>query len=76
MEVWRVRPPANAQKQLEMTVLLLELVYGFKVAIKIVAYVIPRIAWIMDVLVCPDVREDDLACILSNIGKGIKYMSE
>lgn len=39
-----------------MTVLLLEVVDSFEVAVKVIANIVPRITGIMDILVCPEIR--------------------
>jgi len=43
-----------------VAVFLLEVINGFKVSVKIVALVIPRVARVMNVLVGPYIGKDDL----------------
>jgi len=38
--------------------------------------VIPRVARVVDVFVCPYVRHDDISRVLLHIGEGIEYVGE
>lgn len=58
-----------------MSVLLLEFIDGFEVAMKIVPDVIPRVARVVDILVRPNVGQKYLAGISSHVGKSVKDMS-
>lgn len=55
MERVGVCPSSNAEEDLQMTVLLLQLVDGFEVAVEICADVIPGVTGVVNVLVCPRV---------------------
>jgi len=56
-----IRPPSNGEQHFDVTVLFLEVVDCFEVAVEVVPDIIPRVAGIVDVLVRPRIREDDLA---------------
>jgi hypothetical protein len=55
VERGRIRPSANRQQELEVAILLLQKIDLLKVAIEVVADVVPRVALVVDVLVCPDI---------------------
>jgi len=54
---------------------LLEIIDRLEVSVQVVPRVIPRVAWIVYVLVGPGVREDNLACISSEVCKGVEKMA-
>lgn len=58
-----------------MSVLLLEFMDGFEVAIKVVPDVIPGVARVVDILVRPNVGQEYLAGVSSHVGKSVKDMS-
>ena len=61
MELWGIRPPSDGEQYFDVTVLFLKVVDCFEVAVEVVPDIIPRVAGIVDVLVRPRIREDDLA---------------
>ena len=72
MEGRTVRPAADRQQHLQVTMLLLQLVYGLEVAVQVLALVVPGIGRVVDLLVRPCVREEDLSCVGLQIGEGIE----
>lgn len=58
-----------------MSILLLEVINGFKVAIKIVPNVIPRVARVVYIFVRPNVGQKHLASVSSHVGESVKNMS-
>jgi hypothetical protein len=54
-----------------MPVLFLELVDGLEVAVEIGARIVPSIAGVVDVLICPKIRKEDLARVWLDVGKRI-----
>ena len=61
------------EEKLKVSMLLLEHVDGFGVAEE--AFVIPRVARVMDLFVCPFIGEKDLSGIGTNVGESIKDVS-
>lgn len=55
-----------------MSVLLLELVDRLEVAVEVRSVVVPRVSGIVDVLVSPEVGENDLAAVRSQVGEGVE----
>lgn len=72
MEGWWIGPAANGEQHFKVTILLLEVIEGFEIAIQIFALVIPRITRVMYILVRPNVRKDDLAGIRFQVCKCIE----
>ena len=58
-----------------MPVFLLEIIDRLEVSVQVVPRVIPRVAWIVYVLVGPDVREEDFSCVGFKVRKGVKKMA-
>jgi hypothetical protein len=52
----RICPTTDREKYFEMTILLLEIIDGFEIAIEIFALVIPGVTGIVYVLIGPYVR--------------------
>ena len=75
MERGRIGPTSDGEENLEMSVLLLEFIDCFEVAIEIVAGFIPGIAGVVYVFVRPSVGQEHFATVSSDIGKGVKNMS-
>lgn len=83
MEGRRVRPASDGQEDLEVAVLLLQLVDGLEVAVQVLARVAPRVPGVMDLLVRPGVREEDLAAVgpyvckcIEDVPGGFRAMSK
>lgn len=64
-----VRPSPDAEQNLKLTVLLLEVINGLEVAVEVVTDVIPGIAGVMDVLVRPQIGEVNFSSVRFNVGK-------
>lgn len=75
VERGRVGPTADREEHLEMSVLLLEFIDGFEIAIKVVPDIIPGVTGVVDIFVRPNIRQDHLAVFGSHVGERIKDMS-
>ena len=58
-----------------MPVLFLDVVDGLEVPVQIGSYIIPRISRVMNIFVCPFVRQEHLSCVRFDIGKCIEYVA-
>lgn len=58
-----------------MPVLFLELVEGLEVSVEVLSIIVPRVPRIVDLLVCPRVRQKDFSRIRFQICKGIEYVA-
>ena len=72
MEARRVRPPSDAQHDLQVAVLLLEEVELLEAAVEVASGLVPGVALVVDVLVGPEVGEGDLAGAGVDVGEGIE----
>ena len=75
MKGWRIRPATYGKEHFEVTILLLEIIYGFEIAVEIFALVIPRVTGVVYILVGPNVRENNLAGICLHVCKCIEDVS-
>lgn len=53
MKLRRIRPSADAQKHLQVSILLLEVVNSLEIPIQIVSAFVPRVTRVVDILVGP-----------------------
>lgn len=75
MERGRISPTANRDQGFQMPVLFLELVESFEVSVEILSIIVPRVTRVVDLLVCPRVREKDFSRIRFQIRKSIEYVA-
>ena len=61
------------EEKFEVPVLLLEHVDGFEIAKE--AFVIPRVARVMNLLICPFIGEKNLSGVGTNVGESIEDVS-
>lgn len=69
-----IRPPADADQDFEVAVLLLEEVYGFEVPVEVRGGLVPGVAGVVDVFVGPGVGDDDFAGG-GYVGEGVEDVS-
>lgn len=72
----RVGPATDAEKYFKMAIGFLEVVDRLKIPVQVVPDVIPGVTWIMNIFVCPNVGQIDLACVRPDIGKSVKYVAD
>lgn len=74
MERWRVGPSADGENKLEVSVLLLQFVDCLEVSVQILPTVVPRIPRVVNFLIGPGIRQENLAGIRLYICKCIQNM--
>jgi hypothetical protein len=75
MERRGVCPSTDGKKHLEMTMLLLEKVDRLEISIEVLAFIVPRVTGVVDILVGPQIGEEDFAGIGFDVCKGIEDMA-
>jgi hypothetical protein len=71
-----VSPATDAEKYFEMAIGFLEVVDRLEIPVQVVPDVIPRVTWIMNIFVCPNVGQKDLASVRRDVGKSVKYVAD